>query len=53
MRGDAVDEVSFMKISYETYASFIIIMKLHKFPESVDPKIQLIGSPKLSSILQD
>ncbi len=53
MSGDAVDEVSFMKIFYETCASFIIIMKLHKFPESVDPEIQLIRFPKLSSKLQD
>ena len=53
MSGDAVDEVSFMKMSYLTYASFIKILKLHKFPEREAPKIQVIGFPKLSTILQD
>jgi hypothetical protein len=51
--GDAVDEVSFMKISYVTYASFIKILKLHKFPVREAPLIQLIGFPELSSKLQD
>ena len=53
MRGDAVDDVSFMKIFYVTYASFIKILKPHKFPERKAPKIQVIGFPDLSSILQD
>ncbi len=53
MSGDAVDEVSFMKIFCVTYASFIKILKLHKFPEKEAPKIQVIGLPKLSTILQD
>ena len=53
MTGDAVDEVIFMKISYVTYASFIKILKLHKFPEREAPKIQVIGLPELSSIIQD
>ena len=51
--GDAVDEVSFMKMSYLTYASFIKILKLHKFPEREAAKIQAIRFPDLSSIIQD
>ena len=37
-----MDEVSFMKISYVTYASLIKILKMQKFPEREAPKIQFI-----------